>query len=291
MYRISDREALKWTANGKVFVAKFDLCDTPSYNPRDSYDDDGMICFHSRYTLGDPHGYQDSEQLFQDLVNKFVPRYFLTNLAKEGKLNGIELRRNEEDPDLWDVWESGFVPDQKESYLWYERIPLEVVGSYIVDDITEEDCVKLLKDYCVIVPLWLYDHSGISMSCGARTYPYNDVWDSGCVGFYYLSKDWIKENLSANETDWESIGEEYIRSAVKEYDYFLCGDEWGFFLYEESEGELDEIDSCAGFLGDELEENGMLNYLPGLAEALRTNQYEAGIVKEVVDAMHSEFVA
>ena len=291
MYRISDREALKWTANGKVFVAKFDLCDTPSYNPRDYCDDDGMICFHSRYMLGDSHSYQNSEELFHDLVNEFVPRDLLTNLAKEGELNGIELRRNEEDPDLWDVWGSGFVPDQKEPYLWYERIPLEVVGSYIVDDITEEDCVKLLKDYCVIVPLWLYDHSGISMSCGARTYPYNDVWDSGCVGFYYLSKDWIKENLSANETDWESVGEEYIRSAVKEYDYFLRGDEWSFFLYEESEGELDEIDSCAGFLGDELEENGMLNYLPGLAEALRTNQYEAGIVEEVVDAMHSEFIA
>lgn len=291
MYRISDREALKWTANEKVFVAKFDLCNTPSYNPRDFCDDGGMICFHSRYILGDPHDYQNSEELFHDLVNEFVPRDLLTALAQEGKLNGIELRRNEEDPDLWDVWESGFVPDQKEPYLWYERIPLEVVGSYIVDDITEEDCVKLLKDYCVIVPLWLYDHSGISMSCGARTYPYNDAWDSGCVGFYYLSKDWIKENLSANETDWESVGEEYIRSAVKEYDYFLRGDEWGFFLYEESEGELNEIDFCAGFLGDELEENGMLNYLPGLAEALRTNQYEAGIVEEVVDAMHSEFVA
>lgn len=290
MYMIGDGEALRWAANEKVFVAKFTLQDEPIYNPRDN-GDGGMICFQSRYALGDPHDYQNSEELFHGLIYESVPRDILATLAKEGKLNGIELRRNEENPDLWDVWESGFLPNEEESYLWYEKIPFEAVGSYIIDDITEKDCLELLKDYYVIVPLWLYDHSGISMSCGARTYPYNDPWDSGCCGAYCLSKEWIKENLSANDTDWKTVGEEYIKDAVEEYDYYLRGDEWSFVLYEESEGRLSEADSCDGFLGDELEENGMLNYLPGLAEALRTNQYETGEVEEVVAARHSEFVA
>ena len=48
------------------------------------------------------------------------------------------------------------------------------------------------SDIAVKLPLWLYDHSGISMSCGDRTYPYNDQWDSGLVGTIYVTKESLK---------------------------------------------------------------------------------------------------
>ena len=50
--------------------------------------------------------------------------------------------------------------------------------------------MKALKELAerknVVLPLYLYDHSGITMSCDL-TYPYNDRWDSGQVGWIYAS--------------------------------------------------------------------------------------------------------
>jgi hypothetical protein len=41
----------------------------------------------------------------------------------------------------------------------------------------------------VILPLYLYDHSGITIS----TSSFDCRWDSGCVGFICVSKDKIRE--------------------------------------------------------------------------------------------------
>ena len=38
---------------------------------------------------------------------------------------------------------------------------------------------------CVILPLYLYDHSGITIS----TTPFGDPWDSGRVGFIYMTRE------------------------------------------------------------------------------------------------------
>lgn len=53
-------------------------------------------------------------------------------------------------------------------------------------DISSNEISQLLLPHVEILPLWLYDHSGISISCGERTYPYNDPWDSGQVGYIYI---------------------------------------------------------------------------------------------------------
>jgi len=39
------------------------------------------------------------------------------------------------------------------------------------------------KDLAVCLPLYIYEHGGVSMACGNRVYPYNDSWDSSMVGF------------------------------------------------------------------------------------------------------------
>lgn len=61
--------------------------------------------------------------------------------------------------------------------------------------------VILAKHY-VILDLYLYDHSGITMSTGAFSCP----WDSGRVGFIYCSLKKAKENwcLKGNE-GWDHI--------------------------------------------------------------------------------------
>ncbi len=71
------------------------------------------------------------------------------------------------------------------------------------------------KSY-IVLPLYLFDHSGITMS----TAPFSCQWDSGRVGWIQCKKGF--ENL----TD-ENI-EKILESEVEEYDKFLTGDVWGF---------------------------------------------------------------
>lgn len=147
------------------------------------------------------------------------------------------------------------------------------------DALSTRDKLKLAieSNQLVIKHINLYDHSGITVST-SNTYPYNDRWDSCCVGFIYASKATILKNFpNANEDNWKTIADEVIESEMKVYDQYVRGDVCSFTLtkkvtlkdlcphcgevireYEEEQ----IIDACGGFYGDCLEENGILDELP-----------------------------
>lgn len=89
-----------------------------------------------------------------------------------------------------------------------------------------------------LLPLYLYDHSGITM----RTTPFTCPWDSGQVGWIYLTaKDAAKERIVDPE--------KCLRGEVEDYDNYLTGNVYGFSV-EDSEGEI--LDCQWGFIGLEL---------------------------------------
>jgi hypothetical protein len=57
------------------------------------------------------------------------------------------------------------------------------------------------EDPICLKPLYLYDHSEITI----RTYPFDCPWDSGQVGFVFITRDTAKRELSANETFIERL--------------------------------------------------------------------------------------
>lgn len=108
------------------------------------------------------------------------------------------------------------------------------------------------KDAAVVLPLGLYDHSGISMYIGAGSIDYGG-WDSGQVGWIYVSKA-----KARHECEWKRLTKarlaklaEYLTAEVREYDSFLTGDCYGFVI-EDADGE--QLDSCWGFIGAEYAE-------------------------------------
>ena len=109
----------------------------------------------------------------------------------------------------------------------------------------------------IMLPLYLYDHSGITMSC-SHTYPYNDRWDSGQVGWIYASYNEIEKEYGTLSADTIEKAETRMIGDVETYDCYLRGECYGFII--EKNGE--EIDSCWGFLGDlrEVRED-MKNYV------------------------------
>lgn len=99
------------------------------------------------------------------------------------------------------------------------------------------------------LPLYLYDHSGISMSCG----DFGDRFDSGQVGWGYVTRanalkmGYDLEAVDADKTLEERM-KEVIRSEVKAYDEFLTGQVYGYIV-ETDDAEGDHVDSCWGFYG------------------------------------------
>ena len=109
----------------------------------------------------------------------------------------------------------------------------------------------------VIKPLYMYDHSEITIS----TSDFNDQWDSGQIGWVYITNKTIDvcgTTIKNDETFAqykERLGE-YLEGEVNEYDQYLRGDVYLFKLTGEN-GE--EIDSCGGFYGDDWKNNGLLD--------------------------------
>lgn len=113
-------------------------------------------------------------------------------------------------------------------------------------DEMKEDIIKQ-ENVHTILPLYLYDHSGITMN----TTGFSCQWDSMRVGFIFVSKDKVKE-----EGVDESKVDEYLKGEVETYDQYLTGDVYGYKIYEvttcnEGHEHTKELDSGWGFYGEE----------------------------------------
>lgn len=140
---------------------------------------------------------------------------------------------------------------------WHRRYRL---GDVQVEHCTEDELRERLaeegEEILALLPLYLYDHSGITMSTG----PFSCGWDSGQVGWAYVTRERAKimgtipgstyTNQTTGETETydEAWFEEAIRSEVETYDQYLRNDVY-FFEIEGVEG--DYIDGCGGYFGIE----------------------------------------
>lgn len=82
-----------------------------------------------------------------------------------------------------------------------------------------EDYLIKEKGAIVILPLYLYDHSGITM----RTHSFNDRWDSGQVGFIYASRKDILDNWGGKRVtkDLRQKANDLLIAEVQDYDDYL----------------------------------------------------------------------
>ena len=108
-----------------------------------------------------------------------------------------------------------------------------------------------------ILPLYLYDHSGITI----KTTPFDCRWDSGQVGFIVANKVQIRNAMGVvHVTDKvRERARDLLRSEVEVYDQYLRGDVYYFSIVDD-DGEV--IDSCGGFFGDDPFKNGMAEHIP-----------------------------
>jgi len=105
-------------------------------------------------------------------------------------------------------------------------------------DLTVDQVKELVaKPDIISLPLYLYDHSGITMNTTGFSCP----WDSGQVGYIYVSKaDARKERIPFGNI------KPILESEVETYNQYLTGEVYGYEILNVVRA---CIDSCCGFFG------------------------------------------
>ncbi len=112
------------------------------------------------------------------------------------------------------------------------------------DELPEENPWDEVDSRYIWLPLYVYDHGGISISTG----PFSCPWDSGQVGVIAVSKSKLRKVYGWQRLTTKRIRqvEAWLRAEVEEYDAYLTGEVYGYRVLDSQGG---ECDSCWGFYG------------------------------------------
>lgn len=124
-----------------------------------------------------------------------------------------------------------------------------------------QEMVESVIDNGVYLPLYLYDHGAITMS----TSPFACRWDSGQVGFIYMTAQDIRRGYGKATAGNREKALKMLQAEVETYNQYLIGDVFGFELIEVKTCNLgceheEVIDSCWGFYGTDFASNGLFEH-------------------------------
>lgn len=254
------------------------LEDEDPLNPREDCEPFGkMVCWHRRYRLGDEHRYAEPLEFLQDMVMtlyKDKPRAVFAYVKHDGaKGVRLEYDRSRRKWLLMELCVSGgeerwhntatYDPGLKSRRISGDAF-YDVVHALGISDL--KALLDRVKGF-VLLPLYLYDHSGITMS----TSPFSCPWDSGQVGWIYSMPGATRKNFGSLSKGNIENATRVLDAEVDSYDHYLRGDCYGFRLYEDSA----EVDSCYGFLGslDDCREDLRCNLPPEAAPLVERLKY------------------
>ena len=144
--------------------------------PRDWDNAGKMYCWHDSYNLGDEHGYS-CEDFFKELACE-------VDSSLEEKIERIEYEGDK----VWEAVYAGLTGDDKLE-VTQARVGCKVYA--FIDDLVG----KIIEDNYLVLPLSLYDHSGITMSVG---YAGPCQFDSGQVGWIICDNDTIEKEFGGD---------------------------------------------------------------------------------------------
>ena len=96
----------------------------------------------------------------------------------------------------------------------------------------------------IILPLYMYDHGGITISLS----PFSCPWDSGQVGIVIIRRKKMLEEFSAKifHKSLKQKAMEIAKAEVKELDQYVRGDVYGYKVIDKEDK---EVESCWGWYG------------------------------------------
>ena len=228
-------------------------------DPREEWDNlCTMTCWHRDYKLGDSHNYDGIEDFFQALCKEVLGKGWdetdelywqdMFKMLKESNLILIKPIN------LYD--HSGLTVSTSNGYPYNDRWDAGCVGFIYVTKkkIFDEGCCLLAKDENGDYIRIEHKHENAPSTYSHKTIP-------------------------TTEENWKEVAEHYIECEMETYDQYLRGDVYGYTLTKKvvvqeecphcgqiisEDEEWEEEDSCCGFYGNCLEDNGILDNIGNL---------------------------
>lgn len=109
--------------------------------------------------------------------------------------------------------------------------------------------IKAEDPKTIILPVYLYDHSGTWLSTG-REWPFNCPWDSGQIGFIYATREDIRKwyNVKHVREGTRDKARLSLIGEIENYSKYFSGDVWHAWIEDTHEN---VVDSCGGLYGTE----------------------------------------
>ena len=222
-------------------------------DPRDWDNVCTMVCWHRRYKLGDTHNYDDYDEFFNDILHNVCGMKYEDfeelSTREKYKLACESDKIYIKELNLYD--HSGLTISTSSGYPYNDRWDAGCVGWIYVSK------EKAMEEWGGIPEK---DENGEFIKI-PHEHPNGNVTYS-------------VKYIPITEENWKEVAEYHMDNEVDIYDQYLRGDVYGFKLtktvveqeicphcgevireYEDEE----EVDSCWGFYGDCLEENGILD--------------------------------
>lgn len=99
----------------------------------------------------------------------------------------------------------------------------------------------------VILPLGLYDHSGITMYVGNT----HDRWDGSAIGYIFVTKEQLRKEYGTKRITKKILqtAEKVLRGEIETFDKYLTGQVFGYQINHNTEDSIQ--DSCYGYYDEQ----------------------------------------
>jgi len=123
----------------------------------------------------------------------------------------------------------------------------------------------LRENKTVAINLFLYDHSGLTISYTNTRYPFNSRWDAMQIGYIYVTYETIRKEFKRKLITNKLIRkiQQILIREIETYDKYLRGDIYGYTIVKLETCETCKhttetpIDTCFGFYSSDFEKNGL----------------------------------
>jgi hypothetical protein len=191
----------------KTFIVSI-VNDDDVPNPRDDWDFIGTLyTWHPHYTLGGKNDHNNQDHIVD--LHAWVYDWLIPSEDKESLFSNFSFD--------------------------YEVLMFDDHEANVDEQTKFEALVnRWITDNCAILPVYLYDHSGVTIS----TRPFSCPWDSGQVGFIYVTRETCEETGENFDA-----AEKILKAEIETLDQYLTGDVWHYCISEfaGSDEELEEI--------------------------------------------------
>ncbi len=231
-----------------------DADDPRTWSPASTF-----VCEHRRYRLGDKHDIEDvANDLFQAYVtDKAIIEYFI-------KSRGAKLIPGEEEDtsDQYYAFESSICGEKYIHYIDADSsMGEDGIASQMADELSVSEKLMLIDETgeVAMLPISMYEHSGISIWLGSTDGHPDARWDCSSIGFAYVEKSTAEKEMpqriltDEQKNDWKKWAYAMMGAEMKTYDQFVSGEVYGYIIEDEDGEEASDelLCGCWGYYGDQ----------------------------------------